>query len=243
VTRAASTTRTAAIHSPCVAFASPTAETASLSPPTSVLFQDLKWKVTFPENTKLWERLQYTGKRFWETVTQGSNEFTTQSATIISPRSSGNSQLVLQAYLPAQSATEKPVIRIGFTTQAGPPLPLLETTIQKLNFDNDGVDNNSRAMALIFIWIDPKYRRLQWGIQAMRILRYIHFTMGADCTVIVANDKGSGRLVPWYEQQGFVQALELQECLGSPNQVYGTAMVGRTLTVQPFKNLVIDYSC
>ncbi|GAX21406.1 hypothetical protein FisN_28Lh098 [Fistulifera solaris] len=229
-------------RSPCIAFAVPTKEVTALSPPTSISFHDLRWKVKLPENAKLWERLQYSGNRFWETFTQGSNELTTLSAPFITPRSSGNSQVVLEAYLPAQFTTEKPVIRMGFTTQAGPPLPLLETTLQKLNFEIDDEGNNIRTMALIFIWIDPEYRGLQWGVQAMRIVRYIHFSMGADCTVIVANDKGSGRLVSWYEQQGFVQALELQDCLGSPNQIYGTAMVGRTLAEKPLRELTMEYS-
>ncbi|GAX25619.1 hypothetical protein FisN_28Hh098 [Fistulifera solaris] len=242
-TSASSTCHAIANRSPCTAFAVPTKELTALSPPTSILFQDLQWKVTLPEKTTPWERLQYLGKRYWETLTQGSNEFTTQSAPLILPRTSGNSQLVLKAYLPAQFATEKHVIRMGFTTQTGPPLPLLETTRRKLKCEDDDEGNNLRTMALIFIWIDPQYRGLQWGIQAMQILRYIHFTMGADCTVIVANDKGSGRLVPWYEQQGFVQALELQDCLGSPNQIYGTAMVGRTLSKKPFNEMTLEYSC
>lgn len=212
-----------------IAIALQTTETSS-SPLLS--FEQLQWKLNFPENTKWWERIQYKAKRVLETVDPAS-----QTTRIVSPRSSGNTQMIVEAYLPTQPASTNPIIRMGMTTQAGASLPLNQTTREKLNLSKI---NEASTMALIFLWIDPQYRGLQWGIEAMRIVRYIHFSLGAECTVIVANDKDSGRLVSWYEQQGFVQALELQECLGSPNQIYGTAMVGRTLAEEPLKALVIE---
>ena len=239
-----------------LSFALQTTETPLSSTP--ILFEDLQWKLELPENAKWVERVQYTAQRWWEAIIIPRNDDPSALQTsnrLVHPRNSGNSQLILEGYLPTRQIDSKkkkkknPVIRMGFTTQAGPPLPLHPTTLEQLklvsttnNINDD--DTLIRTMALIFLWIDPQYRGLQWGIQAMRIVRYIHFTLGADCTVIVANDKGSGRLVPWYEQQGFVQALELQECLGSPNQIYGTAMVGRTLADDELaKSLVIEYAC
>lgn len=231
-----------------------TTDTPLSSSTTIIKFEDLEWKLQLPENTSWSDRIQYRAKRWWDTIAHRNNPPIQTTTRLVTPRTSGNGQIVLEGYLPSQlDSKRKPVIRMGFTTQAGPSLPLHPTTLERLKLfssnnksenDNYYDENNTniQTMALIFLWIDPQYRGLQWGIQAMRIVRYIHYTLGAQCTVIVANDKGSGRLVPWYEQQGFVQALELQECLGSPNQIYGTAMVGRTLADRPAHALVIKYS-
>jgi hypothetical protein len=44
----------------------------------------------------------------------------------------------------------------------------------------------------------------------------------------VADDKRKGKLVHWYQKQGFFVAPKLQELFGSPNQMYGVTMIGKT---------------
>jgi hypothetical protein len=78
--------------------------------------------------------------------------------------------------------------------------------------------------------VDAKYRKRQVGSLALEVISFIHVFQNCDFTLLVADEKGSGKLVSWYETHGFQQAPLLQDLLGSPNQKYGVAMIGPTDT-------------
>lgn len=46
--------------------------------------------------------------------------------------------------------------------------------------------------------------------------------------MLVVDDNGSGKLIEWYEQNGYQQAPKLQTMLGSPNAIHGVTMMAPT---------------
>lgn len=147
--------------------------------------------------------------------------------------------------------------RFGITVQAGPPHPLIQSTIQDLffgnnskNYDNDNNNGCSEIIsscrsrttaAIIYMFVEPVYRGCNLGVLALQVIAFLHGSV-ADCdyTMLVADDKSGSasaasagghehRLVAWYEREGgFVRAPALQELMGSPNQIHGFSMIGPT---------------
>lgn len=206
------------------------------------LFDDLEWNFKHAEKTVGWERFQCHAHTMLSALIFFSFNRDTTTMAVAPPRHPTTGYVILEGSLPNKKSV---IVRIGLTTRVGPPLPpLAATTRELLQSDDSNISTTNRdCMALIFVWIDPDYRGQQWGVQAVSLVRYLHGIWGAASTVLVAADSGSGRLVPWYEQQGFVQATELQDYMGSPNCIHGTVMMGRTLQEPPsgFWKSIIHY--
>jgi hypothetical protein len=123
--------------------------------------------------------------------------------------------------------------RFGITVQSGPPVAELVETIHDL-FHNDDCQtaNNATttttAAAIIYMVVDESYRSRHVGSLALQVMDAIHCAQGCAFTVLVADDNGSGKLVTWYQQQGFKLAPKLQTVFGSPNQQFGITMIRPT---------------
>jgi hypothetical protein len=52
--------------------------------------------------------------------------------------------------------------------------------------------------------------------------------------MLVSDDNGSGKLVDWYEQNGYSKAPKLQEMLGSPDGIHGVSMIAPTNQILPY---------
>jgi ribosomal protein S18 acetylase RimI-like enzyme len=188
--------------------------------------KDILWKLTLPPETPRWKKLRtkISAKLLrWEFKRTGE-----PVPAVLVPQTARSGQVVLEAYYQKQK-----VGRFGFTTQPGPPLPLAPETLQALVGTSRYAQfaeyvTVMRSAALIYMWVDPSLRKRGLGPAALSLISYAHAAYGSDLTVLVADDDGSGKLVQWYEQQGFMRAAELQDILGSPNQQYGVAMVGPT---------------
>jgi GNAT superfamily N-acetyltransferase len=84
------------------------------------------------------------------------------------------------------------------------------------------------AAAIIYMFVEPAYRKRGLGELALEVISVIHSVQGCDFTMMVCDDKGSGKLIKWYESHGYKQAPKLQALLGSPNKEYGTTMLSKT---------------
>jgi GNAT superfamily N-acetyltransferase len=95
--------------------------------------------------------------------------------------------------------------------------------------------------AIIYMFVEPQYRGLGIGELALEAISAIHTVQGCDFTVLVADDKGSGKLIQWYEKNGFRIAPSLQEVFGSSDGL-GMAMI-RPVNVDPdiFSRCQIKY--
>ena len=119
------------------------------------------------------------------------------------------------------------IAKFGLTTSRGPSDPLIDETIQELygvssSFDGKGIG------AIIYMFVEPKYRGKGVGILAMETIAAIQSVQGCDFTVLVADDDGSGKLIKWYEDFGYKQAPKLQKLFGSPDGMYGITMIRPT---------------
>lgn len=109
-----------------------------------------------------------------------------------------------------------------------------ESVEQIYGIDLQGMHVGSAA--IIYMFIEEQFRSRNVGTLALEVISTIHSIQGCDFTLLVADDDGSGKLVEWYEQQGFSRAPLLQDLLGSPGGKYGIAMIA------PTKN-EIDVAC
>ena len=73
--------------------------------------------------------------------------------------------------------------------------------------------------------VDPEFRGSGLGKFALEAVAAIHTARSCDFTLLVADDDGSGRLVRWYENNGFSRAPELQDMMGSPGEKFGISMI------------------
>jgi GNAT superfamily N-acetyltransferase len=114
--------------------------------------------------------------------------------------------------------------RFGITSQRGPSFPPLEETIEELY----GIKATAGIGigAIIFMFVEPEYRGRSVGKLALDIVGLIHATVGADFTILVADDKSEANtLIQCYERLGFKRAPKLQDFMGSPNGQFGLSMI------------------
>ena len=144
-------------------------------------------------------------------------------------------KVVLESWLKVHgqknSEEKKKVGRFGITVMAGPTHPVIFETIQQLCDEN--LSPPYGAAAIIYMFVEEEYRKRGIGELALEAIGLIHSKVGCGYTVLVADDDGSGKLVSWYEQHGFFQAPLLQDLLGSPDGVFGVAMIAPAARVEP----------
>jgi ribosomal protein S18 acetylase RimI-like enzyme len=87
--------------------------------------------------------------------------------------------------------------------------------------------------AIIYMFVEPDYRKRNVGTMALEVISLIQAIQYCDFTILVVDDNGSGKLVEWYEKNGFSKAPKLQDMLGSPNAVNGVTMIAPTRQVLP----------
>jgi GNAT superfamily N-acetyltransferase len=121
--------------------------------------------------------------------------------------------------------------KFGFTTEPGAPIPQIQAAVRDLYGRDPGV--LVRTGAIIYMYVEPEYRGRDVGTMALQVMSLVQACQNIDFTVLVANDKGSGRLLRWYEDRGFNRAPDLQDAFGSPNARYGVAMMSPTRRVLP----------
>jgi len=117
---------------------------------------------------------------------------------------------------------KRQIARFGITTARGPPTPDIDETVREI-YQVDA--NGARCGAVIYMFVEPEYRSQNVGELALEVISAIHSYQGCDFTILVADDNGSGKLVQWYEDHGFVEAPRLQKMMGSPDGQYGKAMM------------------
>jgi GNAT superfamily N-acetyltransferase len=131
---------------------------------------------------------------------------------------------ILEAY-DKKNGTNKKIARFGITTSRGPSAPQIDETIQEvydISFNNAGIG------AIIYMFVEPEYRKLGIGELALEATYAIQTVQGCDFTVLVADDDGSNKLISWYERNGFTIAPKLQDMFGSPGGKFGTTMIRPT---------------
>lgn len=147
----------------------------------------------------------------------------------------GRMALLEAYYKPPSQRRSKKIGRFGITVQRGPSAPPIEETIKDLY----GIDlpvQGVGSAAIIYMFVEPDYRNKGVGDLALDVIATIHAIQGCDFTMLVADDKGSGKLVKWYETNGFSKAPKLQNLMGSPDGNFGVSMIAPT-------NNVLSESC
>mmetsp|Transcript_945 Transcript_945/g.1346 ORF Transcript_945/g.1346 Transcript_945/m.1346 type:complete len:278 (-) Transcript_945:112-945(-) len=120
------------------------------------------------------------------------------------------------------------IARFGLTTQRGPSAPPIEETVQDIYNIQQLPLGGVGSAAIIYMFVEPPYRSLGVGELALEVIAAIHAVQGCDFTLLVADDNGSGKLVQWYEANGFSLAPKLQNLMGSPDGQFGTSMIAPT---------------
>eukprot|EP00977_Amphora_coffeiformis_P019270 scaffold7101_cov153-Amphora_coffeaeformis.AAC.15 len=129
----------------------------------------------------------------------------------------------------------KLVGRFGITTKPGPSFPVIVQQASKL-FPKQRIPDVIQTGAIQYMVVEPDYRKRDIGSLALQVIAYVHAFQNCDFCMLVADDKGSGRLVEWYEQHGYQKAPMLQDFLGSPEGRFGVTMMG-------FTNATLPASC
>jgi GNAT superfamily N-acetyltransferase len=119
----------------------------------------------------------------------------------------------------------KQIAKFGITTTRGPSAPPIDETIEEL-YDIKGYQVG--IAAIIYMFVEPEYRGLGIGSLALEATAAIQTVQSCDFTVLVADDNGSGKLIKWYEDNGYKKAPKLQGLFGSPGGEYGLTMIRPT---------------
>ncbi|GKY98828.1 hypothetical protein MPSEU_000838800 [Mayamaea pseudoterrestris] len=192
-------------------------------PVTSTPFShaDLVWKIRLPPEATFADRAKW----MFQTKKEIANySITSQPLPRVWLPSEVN-QICLEAWY-----TGRKIARFGITTIPGPSAPpIVETVKDCFGDDSANETEQVRCCAIIYMFVEPEFRSRNVGPLALQVISYIHAMRGANYTLLVADDKGSGKLVHWYQRQAYFLAPELQDLMGSPNQVYGITMIGRAL--------------
>jgi GNAT superfamily N-acetyltransferase len=152
-----------------------------------------------------------------------------QLPTVLCPR---GGRVLLECYIKGSGRRRaERIAKFGFTTEAGAPIAPIQDTVRDLY----GRDPNIlvRTGAVIYMFVEPQYRKRNVGTLGLEVISLVQACQNLDFCVLVANDKGSGRLVSWYERHNFRRAPKLQDAFGSPNAVFGVTMIAPTTKQVP----------
>jgi GNAT superfamily N-acetyltransferase len=193
---------------------------------------DILWKVRPPPNTprfqKLWLRFAANMIRLECKIKRQ------EPPLVLTPRTG---QAVLEAYYRpsnTNSGISKKYVKIGrfgFTTERGPPAPPIQESVHDIY--NLNTNTMVGTAAIIYMFVEPEYRKKDLGTLALQVISLIHAIQGCDFTVLVVDDNGSGKLIDWYELKGYSKAPKLQNMLGSPNAINGITMMAPTNRILP----------
>ena len=181
--------------------------------------KDMVWKLRPPEGTsrrkKLWLRFAANVIRLDCFV------FRKTVPTALCP---AGGQALLEAHTRDANGKLVKVGRFGFSTVRGPPAEPIQETVGDLY----GINTLVGVGAIVYMFVEPEYRKRNIGVMALEVIRCIHAIQGIDFTVLVVDDNGSGKLNDWYEQNGYARAPKLQNILGSPDAIHGVTMIAPT---------------
>lgn len=181
--------------------------------------EDVIWKLRSPPETRPWKRfaLRIASNLIrLECIIKG-----VDPPFCLCPK---GGKAVLEAYLPGTPAR---VAKFGITTIRGPPADPINESVEEL-YQISLQGRSVASAAIIYMFVEPPYRHKGIGELALQLISAIHAIQGADFTLLVADDNGSGKLIEWYETNGFQKAPKLQEMLGSPGGKYGISMIKPT---------------
>ncbi|KAL7562017.1 hypothetical protein ACA910_011065 [Epithemia clementina (nom. ined.)] len=122
------------------------------------------------------------------------------------PMPEDTGKVVLESWIESGdgNAEIKKVGRFGITAMPGFLHPAIIEAIKTLLDEN--LSPPLYTAAIIYMVVEEKYRNRGIGELALEAIAYIHAQVGCGYTLLVSDDDGSGKLVAWYENHGFVQA-------------------------------------
>lgn len=194
---------------------------------TDLTHQDIVWKLRPPAGTGRRRRLWL--KFAANLIRLDCLLFRKTLPTALCPK---GGQALLEAHTHNVDGKLVKVGRFGFTTERGAPAEPIQETVSDLY----GISTLVGVGAIVYMFVEPEYRKRKIGTMALEVIRCIHSIQGCDFTILVVDDDGSGKLIDWYERNGYSRAPKLQDILGSPNAIHGVSMITPT-------SLSIDEDC
>mmetsp|Transcript_20250 Transcript_20250/g.58098 ORF Transcript_20250/g.58098 Transcript_20250/m.58098 type:complete len:277 (-) Transcript_20250:267-1097(-) len=191
---------------------------------------DITWKLRPPKETPLRKRLAVRGAS--ALIKADCFLRRRDPPPVLCPK---GGQAILQAYYrPPGSLRRKQIARFGITTVRGPPAPPIEETVTDVYGNTQFPLGGIGSAAIIYMFVEEEYRKRGIGELALQVISAIHTVAGCDFTLLVADDNGSGKLVEWYERNGFSRAPKLQDMMGSPGGKFGITMIAPTQLPEDF---------
>ncbi len=202
--------------------ASPSSESQQEKLKAKLCHSDIEWRLRPPEDTPMMEKLK---------LQAAANAIRTECLLrdepvppVLCPK---GGRAVLEAYDNRNGKGKKKIGRFGITTTRGPPAPMIDETIEEI-YNINVPFNGAGVAAIIYMYVEPEYRKLGVGELALEAIAAIQTVQGCDFTVLVADDNGSNKLIAWYENNGFTVVPTLQDIFGSPGGKYGITMIRPT---------------
>jgi len=191
---------------------------SSTSSPRRLTHDDIIWKLRPPPETSLYRKFLL---RMGANLIRLDCQLKGQDPPLVLCPKGGSA--VLEAYY-----QNTKIARFGITTQRGPSAPPIEETVQDIYNIQQLPLGGVGSGAIIYMFVEPPYRSKGVGELALEVIAAIHAVQNCDFTMLVADDNGSGKLVQWYETNGFTKAPKLQNLMGSPNGQFGVSMIAPT---------------
>jgi len=202
-------------------------DVATTTTPNALSHKDIVWKLRPPPGTgrrkRLWLRFAANLIRLDCLL------FRKEPPTALCPK---GGQVLLEAHTHDNNGKLVKVARFGFTTERGAPAEPIQETVSELY----GISTLVGVGAIVYMFVEPEYRKRDIGTLALEVIRCIHAIQGCDFTVLVVDDNGSGKLNDWYLKNGYSKAPKLQGILGSPDAIHGITLIAPT-------DLTLDKDC
>ncbi len=190
-------------------------ESSNQSIKTQWTHSDIEWRIAPDPEMPMFEKLQI---KAGAKALHAQLELTEQPIPPVLCPKGGKAEL--EGY-----KNGKKIAKFGITTNRGPSAPPIDQTIEELY----GLKGYQVGIAaIIYMFVEPEYRGVGIGALALEAIAAIQTVQGCDFTVLVADDNGSGKLIKWYEENGYRQAPKLQDMFGSPGGQFGITMIRPT---------------
>ena len=76
---------------------------------------------------------------------------------------------------------------------------------------DEASSSNRKVGVFVYMWVDPSYRGKHLGLELLRRARDRCLCIGCEYMLIVHDDRGSGKLIEYYERCGFVPIFDFLE--------------------------------
>ena len=105
---------------------------------------------------------------------------------------------------------QKPIAKVGIRPDSATSTAMDKVIREKFKSEKR-VEGDYQVGLFVYMWVDPMYRGNGLGLELLRKARNRCVENGYDYLLIVHDDNGSGKLIKYYQECGFMPIDDMLE--------------------------------